>query len=59
MKDSIPIIKSALAELVGTFFLTLAALISGTPYIVGVTLGVFVYAIGAISGCNLNPAVSL
>ncbi len=59
MKDSIPIVKSALAELVGTFFLTLAALISGTPYVVGVTLGVFVYAIGAISGCNLNPAVSL
>jgi aquaporin Z len=24
-----------------------------------VTLGVFVYAIGALSGCNLNPAVSL
>ena len=59
MKDSIPLVKSALAELVGTFFLTLAALISGTPYVVGVTLGVFVYAIGAISGCNLNPAVSL
>ena len=59
MKDNIPLVKSALAELVGTFFLTLAALISGTPYVVGVTLGVFVYAIGAISGCNLNPAVSL
>ncbi len=59
MKDNIPIVKSALAELIGTFFLTLAALISGTPYVVGVTLGVFVYAIGAISGCNLNPAVTL
>ncbi len=59
MKDKIPIAKSALAELVGTFFLTLVALTSGTPYVVGVTLGVFVYAIGAISGCNLNPAVSL
>jgi aquaporin Z len=51
--------KPALAELVGTFFLTLAALISGTPYVVGVTLGIFVYAIGGLSGCNINPAVSL
>ncbi len=59
MKGLIPIVKSALAELVGTFFLTLAALVSGTPYVVGVTLGIFVYAIGTISGCNLNPAVSL
>jgi aquaporin Z len=59
MKDTIHLMKSVLAELVGTFFLTLAALISGTPYVVGVTLGVFVYAIGALSGCNLNPAVSL
>ncbi len=59
MKDMTHVVKSALAELVGTFFLTLAALVSGTPYVVGVTLGVFVYAIGALSGCNLNPAVSL
>ena len=61
MKDisSSRLVKSAVAELVGTFFLTLIALISGTPYVVGVTLGVFVYAIGAISGCNLNPAVTL
>ncbi len=61
MKDNtlVQSVKPALAELVGTFFLTLAALISGTPYVVGVTLGIFVYAIGAISGCNLNPAVSL
>ena len=59
MKDMTHLMKSALAEGVGTFFLTLAALISGTPYVVGVTLGIFVYAIGARSGCNLNPAVSL
>ncbi len=31
-------LKSALAELVGTFFLTLAALLGGTPYAVGLTL---------------------
>ena len=59
MKDMTDLVKPALAELVGTFFLTLAALISGTPYVVGLTLGVFVYAIGTLSGCNLNPAVSL
>ena len=59
MKDMTHVVKSALAELVGTFFLTLAALISGTPYVVGLTLGIFVYTIGALSGCNLNPAVSL
>jgi aquaporin Z len=59
MKDSKQLVKSLVAELVGTFFLTLAALIGGNPYVVGVTLGVFVYAIGAISGSNLNPAVTL
>ncbi len=36
--------QAALAELVGTFFLALAA---------------FVYALGDISGCNVNPAVTL
>lgn len=59
MKDITHVVKPALAELVGTFFLTLAALVSGTPYVVGLTLGIFVYAIGTLSGCNLNPAVSL
>lgn len=51
--------KAALAELVGTFFLTLAALLSGTPYAVGLTLAAFVYAIGDFSGSHLNPAVSV
>ncbi len=51
--------KAALAELVGTFFLTLAALISGSPFVVGLTLAAFVYAIGDISGCNINPAVTV
>jgi len=51
--------RAGLAELVGTFFLALAALIAGTPYAVALTLAAFVYAIGDISGCNLNPAVTI
>ena len=51
--------KAALAELVGTFFLTLAALISGSPFVVGLTLAAFVYTIGDVSGCNINPAVTV
>jgi len=47
------------AELVGTGGLTLAALLSGTPYAVALTLAAFVYALGAISGCHLNPAVTV
>jgi len=55
-------LQAALAELVGTFFLALAALLAPTPYTalaVGLTLAAFVYALGDISGCNVNPAVTL
>lgn len=52
-------LKAALAELVGTFFLTLAALISGTAYAVGLVLAAFVYAIGDVSGSHVNPAVTV
>src|ERR671935_2071048 len=52
-------LKAGMAELVGTFFLTLAALIAGTPYAVALTLAAFVYAIGTISGCNINPGVTV
>jgi aquaporin Z len=52
-------IKAASAELVGTFFLTMAALLGGTAYAVGLTLASFVYTIGDISGSHLNPAVTI
>ncbi len=51
--------KAVVAEFIGTFFLTLAALISDSPFVVALTLGVFVYAIGDISGCNINPVVTV
>lgn len=59
--------KALAAELFGTFGLSLAVLISinspgfpvGTPVIAGLTLGLFVYTIGPISGCHINPAVTL
>ncbi len=53
------VLQALVAELVGTFFLTLAALVSGSPYAVALTLTAFVYATGAISGCNVNPAVTV
>ena len=55
-------LQAGLAELVGTFFLALAALLAPAPYTalaVGLTLAAFVYALGDISGCNVNPAVTL
>jgi aquaporin Z len=50
---------AAIVELVGTFFLTLAALLGGHPYVAGLTLGVWVYGYGNLSGSHLNPAVTL
>jgi len=54
--------RSALAELLGTFFLALAALtiaVPLTPFAVGLTLLGFVYAVGSLSGAHLNPAVTV
>jgi aquaporin Z len=53
---------AALAESIGTFFLVLAALVIPAPYTafaVGLVLLVLVYVIGGISGCHLNPAVTV
>lgn len=54
--------SAVLAELTGTFFLTLVALTVTppvTPFAVGLTLLVFVYTIGSLSGCHINPAVTV
>lgn len=58
--------KKLLAELFGTFGLTLVVLLSlngafpiPTPILAGLTLGLFVYTLGNISGTHLNPAVTV
>lgn len=56
------LIKCLVAEVVGTFLLTVAALISPpnlTFAIVGATLLVMALAIGSISGSHINPAVTI
>lgn len=54
------------AELLGTFVLALAVIVSlsgslifPAPILAALTVGVFVYTIGRISGTHLNPAVTL
>ncbi len=58
--------KNYLAEFIGTFTLTSAVLIAlggqwagYTPMIAGLTVGLFVYTVGAISGAHLNPAITI
>lgn len=64
-KSALPsnIINVIFAELVGTFILTLVALTSFNDgsigaIAVGITLGVIVMTVGAVSGAHVNPAVT-
>lgn len=58
--------KKYLTELLGTFCLALAVGLSlggafpiPTPVIAALTLGLFVYTVGHVSGAHLNPAITL
>ncbi len=58
--------KKYAAECLGTLALTSAVLVSLripipliSPVIAALTLGLFVYSIGTVSGCHVNPAVTV
>ncbi|MEK7462140.1 MAG: aquaporin [Patescibacteria group bacterium] len=59
--------QKLIAEAFGTFALALTVLATlntgmsavSTPVAAGLVLGLFVYTIGAKSGCHINPAVTL
>jgi len=53
------IIKQYSCELIGTFFLTLAVLVTSNPLAVGIMLAGLVYIGTFISGGHYNPAVTL
>ncbi len=58
--------KKYIAEALGTFALTLVVALSiagsfpaSTPFLAALTLGLFVYSIGHLSGTHINPAVTV
>ena len=54
-------INIVLAELVGTFILTLVALLTASdvlPLLIGLTFAVIVMMVGIVSGAHVNPAVT-
>lgn len=66
MQINLVSVRKYLAEFIGTFFLVLIVSSSitnsfaiPTPTLAALMLGIFVYTIGSISGCHLNPAVTL
>ncbi|MBP7837526.1 aquaporin, partial [Candidatus Saccharibacteria bacterium] len=58
-KNSIVAPTALLAELVGTFILTIVAIAGGVPLVVGFTMIVLVLVLGIVSGAHVNPAVTI
>jgi aquaporin Z len=53
--DALPLV----AEFFGTFLLLMSIFVTGNALIIGLTLAFNVWLLGGISGCHVNPAVSL
>jgi glycerol uptake facilitator-like aquaporin len=58
--------RALIVEFIGTFFLSLVVILSlsgnypvATPILAGFVLTLFVYTIGGISGCHINPGVTI